>query len=117
MAFFAGNSSTKHTLKVFLPAGKKVRVSLSWLIENSMSIPDSHANWTPTVGDLADLDLHVYAPSGPQVAYSATVYQTTEIVEFTTSVAGIYTIEVSRYSGCSSKTYWGLAYWYEDDFS
>lgn len=76
-------------------AGSKVRVSLAFLKNNYVS--SSHTSTGGITSDpIQDLDLWVYAPDGSLVGNSTTLYNNIEIVEFTSSQAGIYKIKIMK---------------------
>lgn len=74
-------------------ANKPVRVSLTWLKQNSITAT-SHPGAAVTERDLSDLDLEVYGPGGAFMASSISAVNNVEVVQFTPSVAGTYTIQV-----------------------
>jgi hypothetical protein len=83
-----------HNIGVNADDTQPVRVSLSWLKNNI--IPDSSQNVVER--ELSDLDLEVFDPEGNQVGYSMSANNNLEVVEFTPSMSGEYTIMVEGYA-------------------
>lgn len=77
--------------------GTPVRVSLVWQKNNSIST-SAHSNGSVTQRDLSDLDLEVYGPDGKQVGYSMSANNNMEIVEFTPSASGKYSMKIDNYA-------------------
>ncbi|GHU55835.1 hypothetical protein FACS1894132_12520 [Clostridia bacterium] len=87
-----------------------IRVSLSWLKYSTLS--GTHSSATPTVGTLADLDLHVYDKNNDPVGTGNSVYNNTEIVQFTPSASlSPYRIEVKQYANSDRTVYYTVS-WY-----
>ena len=71
---------------------KKVRVAIAWM--NRGSYTYAHANDSHAIG--MDLDLKVYDPNGTYVGGSTSYDNPFEVVNFTPSVEGTYTVRISR---------------------
>jgi hypothetical protein len=72
-----------------LTAGVRTRVAIAWAQNPSYLLYAS--------GPSADLDLHVINPSGSLVASSSSFDNTYEIVDFTPSVSGTYTLRIRKF--------------------
>jgi serine protease AprX len=90
---------------------RPVRVSLTWLKQNTISAP-SHPGAAVTERLLSDLDLEVYAPNGTLVASSVSAINNVELVEFTPTTTGTYTIRVVGYT-LQNDTEWISLAWYQ----
>jgi serine protease AprX len=90
---------------------RPVRVSLTWLKQNTISAP-SHPGAAVTERLLSDLDLEVYAPNGALVAYSVSAVNNVELVDFTPTVTGTYTLRVVGYT-LQNDTEWISLAWYQ----
>lgn len=89
-------------------AGDKIRVALCWDSDASSDYATDVLN--------ADLDVAVLNPSNALIASGWSWDNSVEMVEFTASVAGAYTIRVSRYRfDAGTDTYMGLAWAKEID--
>ena len=78
---------------------------------------DASSDYTTDVLN-ADLDVAVLNPSNVQIAYGWSWDNSVEMVEFTASVTGNYTIRVSRYRfDAGTDTYMGVAWAKEIDTS
>jgi len=110
---FAANSANgaeKEFTFYVSPTDTKIRISLSWLKNITISSP--HATSTSfNEHTVADLDLHIYDPTGAKVAYSASWHNNTEIVDFVPSMSGTYKIVVRQYSKSTGTVFFGLAWW------
>jgi len=74
-----------------------VRVSLAWLKQNTIDQPN-HVGAAVTERNLSDFDLEVYAPNGNLVGSSCSGTNNLELIQFTPSVIGTYTIKVIGYA-------------------
>jgi subtilisin family serine protease len=84
-------------------AGDKIRVALCW-------DSDAASDYSTDVLN-ADLDLAVLNPSNSQIAHGWSWDNSVEMVEFTASVTGDYTIRVYRYRfDAGTDTYMGVAW-------
>lgn len=83
------------------PAGYRLRFVIAW--DN----PTSYASYASRPS--ADLDLQIVNASGTVVASSSSFDNTYEIVDFTTAVAGNYTVRVRKYRCDASPMYLGYA--------
>ncbi|MFO7661603.1 MAG: S8 family serine peptidase, partial [Chloroflexota bacterium] len=93
-----------HQYSVYAYAGQKIRAAIAW---------DSNPNAGYTTDPLeADLDLRLKNPGGTVVATSASGLNSFEVIEYTATVTGTYTLEahVFSWSGTNS-TYLGVAWW------
>jgi serine protease AprX len=90
---------------------RPVRVSLAWLKQNTISAA-SHPGAAVTERLLSDLDLEVYAPNGALAAYSISAVNNVELVKFTPTVTGAYTIKVVGYT-LQNDTEWISLAWYQ----
>lgn len=88
---------------------KVVRVCIFWLRQNSVSLP--HASSNVTVGTFSNLDLYILDPSGYQIDSSTAIRGNFEIVQFSPSVSGTYTIQIQDLGGHTGKDYIGIALW------
>ena len=87
------------------------RVAIFWLKRNSIS-SSTHTSGNVSQTTFTDLDLFVYAPNGNLVGSSTTSYSNFEIVQFTPSQTGTYTIKITRTgSSTSTKEHVGIAVW------
>lgn len=101
-SFNASGLYTAHS--AYVSAGQRVRVCLAF---------DSIVSSGPTYGSdalQADLDLYVYNPAGGLIATSTSAIQPFEIVDFTATTSGYYTVRIKKYSMSSASEYWGSAF-------
>ncbi len=98
------------TINLTADTGKTVRVCIFWLRQNSIS-GTNHATNSPTVGTMSNLDLKVLSPSNTIMAQSTTVHGNFEIVQFTPTYTGTYTIKIEDMGGHQGKDYIGIAVW------
>ncbi len=75
-------------------AWKKARVAIAW--QNRGTYTYDHRGDAHPIGQ--DLDLSVYGPTGAYVGGSLSWDNPYEVVNFTPSVSGTYTIKVKRYA-------------------
>lgn len=94
-------------------ANQRVRVSLTWLKYAALHESVPHTMVDPSDYELANLDLYIMGPDGSWVAYSRTDYYNTEIVDFKTTQAGTYYIDVVHRSSDEPSVTFGLAWWFE----
>jgi hypothetical protein len=89
---------------VFAYAGQTIRAAIAW---------DSNPNASYTTDPLeADLDLRLKNPSGTIVAISTSAANSSEIVEYTASTTGTYTLEAYVWSWAgTANTFLGVAWW------
>ncbi len=59
---------------------------------------------------LPNLDLEIYDAAGNKIGSSTTIYNNLEIVDFTATIAGNYTIKINRISPTGEKVYYGIAW-------
>ena len=92
------------TYNVYAFAGQTIRAAIAW---------DSNPNSSYTTDPLeADLDLRLKNPSGTIVATSSSGSNSFEIVEYTATTTGTYTIEAYLWSWSgTNSTYLGVAWW------
>jgi hypothetical protein len=84
--------------------GQTIRAVIAW---------DSNPGSGYTTDPLeADIDLRLKNPAGTQVAWSSSAYNSFEIIEYTATETGYYTLEphVWNWTG-SDYTYMGVAWW------
>ena len=93
----------------FSSSASSARVSLVWLKRNK--ITGSHSGGTPSNPSISDLDLYVYDPNGNLVGSSTTTRGNVEIVQFSPSTSGYYTIKVTRASGTTTEDAFAVAWW------
>ena len=98
------------------PSDTKLRVALTWLINNSY--PSSNHSGTMYDGVMADLDLVVKDSRGNIMARARSPHNNLEVVQFATNgVAETYTVYVSLESaaydanGNPDIIYYGLSWW------
>lgn len=89
-----GASDSYISKKVSISAGSKVRVAIAW--QNRGDYTYDHRGDAHPIGQ--DLDLSVYGPTGAYVGGSASWDNPYEVVNFTPSTTGTYTIKVKRYA-------------------
>lgn len=87
---------------VYLVAGKTTRVVMAW------DADPNYSNYANRSG--ADLDLQIKNSAGAVVASSSSFDNTYEIVEFTPTVSGSYTINANKYSCAYSPRWLGWAW-------
>ena len=87
---------------MYLYAGTRTRVAITW------DTPTSYSQYASRPS--ADLDLRVVNASGSTVASSSSFDNTYEIVDFTPSATGTYTLRVIRYRCDASPAYLGWAW-------
>ncbi len=88
-----------------------VRVSLAWLKQNTIETAN-HVGAAVTERYLSDLDLVIYDPYGNYVTSSMSGNNNLELVQFTPSVTGTYTIRVVDYA-LQNYTEWISLAWYQ----
>jgi serine protease AprX len=77
--------------------GTPVKVSVVWQKNNSISA-SPHSDGSVNERDLSDLDLEIYGPDGEQLGYSMSANNNMEVVEFTPSVSGKYSVKINAYA-------------------
>lgn len=90
-------SDFPYTKTILLNAGDKTRVAIFWLKKNQIAGSGQGSHYVAVLNQtpFSNLDLKVYDPSGIEMK-SSTKKANFEVVEFTPSVTGTYTIMVSR---------------------
>lgn len=91
--------------------GSLVRVAMAYTVPVDAS--GSHGENEIEVYTIPNLDLYVYAPNNSVANWiSGTTNNNVEIVEFTPTVPGLYTIEVNTVTGTASteSIYFGVAW-------
>lgn len=101
--YSCGSPSSLNVMSMPLVAGKRTRVVIAF---------DSD----PAYGSYfsrpcADLDMQVISPSGAIVASSASWDNTNELVDFTPTVSGVYTLRVIKFRCDLSPRYLGFAFY------
>ena len=94
--------ATLNATTMYLYAGTRTRVAITW------DTPTSYSQYASRPS--ADLDLRVVNASGSTVASSSSFDNTYEIVDFTPSATGTYTLRVIRYRCDASPAYLGWAW-------
>ena len=84
-----------------------VRIVLNWHKQNSIL-----NNGSINLRNISDMDLYIIDPNGQIVAASTTANNNTEMVEFTPTVKGTYTVIVDGYILENTYEVFGLA-WYQ----
>ena len=93
------------TTNMYLYAGMRTRVVISWVTD------PAYTSYNSTSRPGADLDLRIIRnTTGATVASSASFDNTYEIVDFTPSATGYYTIQVVKSRCSSSPKYLGWAW-------
>ncbi|HET8706042.1 MAG TPA: S8 family serine peptidase [Pseudomonadales bacterium] len=94
-----GSSDGYITKKVYIPnSWSKVRVAIAW--QNRGDYTYDHRGDAHPIGQ--DLDLSVYGPTGAYVGGSASWDNPYEVVNFTPSTSGTYTIKIKRFANRDS---------------
>ncbi len=96
------------TVSLTSSSNTTVRICVFWLRQNSLS---NHTSGNITVDTISNLDLSVFNPYGTCVATSSTIHSNFEIVQFTPTVSGNYTIRITDMGGHTGKDYIGIALW------
>ncbi|MDD5094177.1 MAG: S8 family serine peptidase [Dehalococcoidia bacterium] len=87
-------------------AGDRVRATICWDAHPAATLPYDY----PSPALSADFDMYVYAPDGTFWAFSASSYNSYEIVDFNAAVSGQYTIRIHNFSMSSTDEYYGFAW-------
>lgn len=96
---------------VTIPSGRKVRIAMAW--DSTATCSTLGTSTQACASDVlnADLDLHLLNPSGVVVASAASFQNSAEVIDYTTIVAGSYTLRVHNFRfDAGSNTYLGLAW-------
>lgn len=101
-------SYNNHTFAVST-SDTRVRLALTFIAKSTPINSGNHLGGVTTTG-IADLDIQVFDPYGVQVDYSNSSWDNVEIVDFTPTVAGTYTLRVTRYSSPDATTYYAYAF-------
>ena len=87
--------------QIYLSAGQTVQIALAWQRNATLTI-DKFLWWetgrTYSSDTLADLDLHLFNSSGTEVDSSRAAMSNVEIISFTASTSGYYTIKLKPFS-------------------
>lgn len=86
-----------------------IRVSLSWL--KYSTVMGTHPSNYALGYDISDLDIIVYDPNGWPITGSFSLTNNTEVIQFTPTTTGTYTIEITYCETSNKTTYFGLAWW------
>lgn len=89
---------------VYLTAGQTVRVGFSWQRNATRTIKKFlwwETSRTYSSNTLADLDLYLYNSNGSSVAYSLSTNANVELLTYTATADGYYTIKIKPYSNYS----------------
>jgi len=89
-----------------LTAGERTRVAIAW------STSDDYADYTNRPD--ADLDLRIIGPAGEWVTSSASYDNTYEIVEFTPTTSGVYSLKVNKFR-CDHVSRWLGWAWHQGE--
>ena len=92
-----------NALTMPLVAGKRTRAVIAW------DQNPSYENYTSQPS--ADLDLRILGPSGSVVASSTSLNNIFEIVDFTPTTTGTYTLQIHKFRCSSTPRYVGAAWW------
>ena len=92
-----------NALTMPLVAGKRTRAVIAW------DQNPSYENYTSQPS--ADLDLRILSPSGSVVASSTSLNNIFEIVDFTPTTTGTYTLQIHKFRCSSTPKYVGAAWW------
>lgn len=96
------------TISITADPDSKIRIAIFWLARNSLHSSSGNL----TVVPLTNLDLKVYAPDGSLLRSSTTLYSNYEIVQFTPTQTGNYTIKIVKItSGTTNSEKVGIAVW------
>lgn len=111
---FLANSvaNTQKSYSFTVSAPTRVRVSLSWLIESTIS--NTHTDDTVGTHSLADLTLYIYGPDGEQIGDWHADNQNTQIADFTASEAGTHRMVVKLNETTTTFVYAALAWYFYD---
>lgn len=111
---FRANSvaNTQKSYSFTVSAPTHVRVSLSWLMESSLS--GNHANAGVGTHPLADLTLYIYGPDGEQIGDWHADNQNTQIADFIASEAGTYRMVVKLNETTTTFVAAALAWYFYD---
>lgn len=110
LANSTANAQQSYSFTVSTPT--HVRVSLSWLMESSLS--GNHANAGVGTYPLADLTLYIYGPDGEQIGDWHADNQNTQIADFIASEAGTYRMVVKLNETTPTFVYAALAWYFYD---
>lgn len=102
--YTCSTATTLNVTTMALTAGVKTRVVIAW------DTDDSYGSYSTRPA--ADLDLRIRNSSGTLVASSSSFDNTYEIVEFTPSTSGNYTLQVYKYRCSYNPRFLGWA-WYK----
>ncbi len=102
-SYTCSTASTLNVGTMSLTSGVRTRVVIAW------DTDDSYSSYSTKPG--ADLDLKILNSSGTVVASSSSYDNTYEIVEYTPSSSGTYTIQVYKYR-CDYNPQWLGWAWY-----
>ncbi|MGM9680077.1 MAG: S8 family serine peptidase [Eubacteriales bacterium] len=100
------NQKPSDEYSIGMLSGKTYRISLSFLRPATGSIYSGNL----AICSLPDLDLKLYDPNGNLVAYSVTAKNNIEILEYTPTVSGVYTIEVETFTASSGDVCYSVAW-------
>ncbi len=98
-------------IPVTLTAGRGARVAIAW--DSSASCANLGTASQGCASDVlnADLDLHLLNPSGAVVAAAASFQNSAEVIDYTPTVSGIYTVRVHRFRfDAGTNTFLGVAW-------
>lgn len=88
-SYSCGGTQLMDVATITLTAGQRTRVAIAWPTNDDFA---DYVNRPDT-----DLDLRIYAPNGSWLASSASNDNTYEIVEFTPTTSGVYTLRVNKF--------------------
>jgi hypothetical protein len=103
-SYTCSTATTLNVTTMSLTAGLRTRVVIAW------DTDDNYGSYSTRPA--ADLDLRIRNSSGTIVASSSSFDNTYEIVEFTPSTSGVYTLQVNKYRCSYNPRYLGWA-WYK----
>lgn len=87
-----------------------MRVALTWLKSSKIN-GSSHVNTEPSLDNYVNMELRVYDPNGNLVGSSIVNYGNVQIVQFSPTMTGTYTVKVKLNHSPMDKTYFSVAWW------
>ncbi|CAN5370321.1 hypothetical protein BH23CHL1_BH23CHL1_19310 [soil metagenome] len=105
------DANGNHDIPVTIGANKNIRVALAW--DSTATCASLGTGSQACNVDVlnADLDLHLIAPNGSAVAFASSFQNSAEVIDFTTTVSGTYTVRVKRFRfDANTTTFAGVAW-------
>jgi hypothetical protein len=100
---YSCSTASPYNIPMALTAGKRTRVAIAWDQNTAYASYSSKPS--------ADIDMQVFSPSGTPVTGSDSWDNTYEIVDFTPTVSGTYTLKIIKFNCYLTPKYLGWA-WY-----